>query len=509
MKLIKKIAAIMFAFIMVFSLSTNAKAESGTSTNTTGSITITNAIKGQDYTIYKILNLESFNSEKGKEAYSYTIANGWKNFFSADGKGSKYVDVKNGYVTWKDGADAANLAKEAIAYAKDDKNGVTAVDVKPTKVNIDDITEKLTYSNLELGYYLVDSSVGALCGLNTTNSSATIKEKNGVPTVKKTITGGGVMADDGKSNSANIGEVISYHIVVDVPKGTEKCILHDEMNGLELCGNPHDDSQSPYVMDLVTKGGMRPKDHYIFKNTTNGFDIEFTKDYLDDINEEQPRSVSISYNAILTKGALMGNDGTANTNDAWLTYGDKNTVSTHSTTNTYTFKFPVFKYTGDLNNNPTALSGAEFKLYSDSNCQTEIKLAQTATTNNYRKYINGDTEANIVTDATGRFTISGLAEGTYYIKETKAPDGYNILKDAIEVKLERNADVTPFMSIYQKGSKTDTKGSKTDTINIQNNTGSLLPSTGGVGTTLIYLIGGALVLGSGIVLANKKRAKAK
>lgn len=148
-------------------------------------------------------------------------------------------------------------------------------------------------------------------------------------------------------------------------------------------------------------------------------------------------------------------------------------------------------------------------MYSDSNCQTEIKLAQTATTNNYRKYINGDTEANIVTDTTGRFTISGLAEGTYYIKETKAPDGYNILKDAIEVKLERNADVTPFMSIYQKGSKTDTKGSKTDTINIQNNTGSLLPSTGGMGTTLIYLIGGALVLGSGIVLANKKRAKAK
>lgn len=198
----------------------------------------------------------------------------------------------------------------------------------------------------------------------------------------------------------------------------------------------------------------------------------------------------------------MGNDGTANTNDAWLTYGDKNTVSTHSTTKTYTFEFPVYKYTGVLNNTDTPLSGAEFKLYSDSTCKKEIPLAETDTKNNYRKYIDGDTQANIVTDATGRFTISGLAEDTYYLKETKAPNGYNILKGPIAVKLERGADGAPFMSIYQGVTKTET-------INVQNNTGSLLPQTGGMGTTLIYLIGGALVLGSGFVLANKKRAKAK
>lgn len=101
MKLIKKIAAIMFAFMMVFSLSTNAKAESGSKADgTKGTITITNAIKGQDYKIYKILDLESFNADLGKEAYSYTIATGWEKFFKNEA-GKDYVDVNNGYVTWK------------------------------------------------------------------------------------------------------------------------------------------------------------------------------------------------------------------------------------------------------------------------------------------------------------------------------------------------------------------------------------------------------------------------
>lgn len=505
MKLIKKIVAIMFAFMMVFSLSTNVKAESGSQdAGIKGTITIDNAIDGQDYKIYKIFDLESYsyNAEPKDGAYSYKITEQWKKFFSDEpGKDYATFDNATGYVTWKGentDARAAELAKAAIAYAKDTTNSVTAVNVDQANISKTPNTNgtvTLTYSNLDLGYYLVDSSVGALCGLNTTNSKINIKEKNGQPTVTKKILENHT---EKESNSVSVGDVITYQMHVVIPAGTEKCTLHDEMTGLAFNGNSFDPNSDIYLFDGDTT--FEAGEHYNFTKTTNGFMLEFTEKYLKSTTVE--RQVLISYNAILTKSAVMGNKGDANTNDAWLTYGDKNTVSTHSPTKTYTFEFPVFKYTGNLENNPTALSGAEFKLYSDPTCQKEIKLAQTDTKNNYRKYITGDTEANIVTDATGKFTISGLAEGTYYLKETKAPDGYNILKSAVVVKLERGADGAQFMSIYQDGNKTDT-------INIQNNTGSLLPSTGGMGTTLIYLIGGALVLGSGFVLANKKRAKAK
>lgn len=499
MKLIKKIAAIMFAFMMVFSLSTNVKAESGEQNTKKGTITISNAIEGQEYKIYKILNLESYSYDTDPKdgAYSYTLTNdGWKKFFET-GDGKNYVAVENDYVKWNStDTDAANLAKAAIAFAKEETNGVTSLDLTPsiTKRNSDGTVE-LTYTDLDLGYYLVDSSVGALCGLDTTNSKVDIKEKNKQPTVTKKILENNQEKD---SNTASVGDVITYQMHVVIPVGTEKCTLHDKMTGLEFNGNKYDQNSKIYLYDGDTT--FKEREHYNFKQTTDGFTVEFTEKYLKSTTKE--RHVIISYNAILTKGALMGNDGTANTNDAWLTYGDKNTVSTHSTTNTYTFKFPVYKYTGVLNNTDTPLSGAEFKLYSDSTCKKEIPLAETDTKNNYRKYIDGDTQANIVTDATGRFTISGLAEDTYYLKETKAPNGYNILKGPIAVKLERGADGAPFMSIYQDGTKTET-------INVQNNKGSLLPQTGGMGTTLIYLIGGALVLGSGIVLMNKKRAKAK
>lgn len=499
MKLIKKIAAIMFAFMMVFSLSTNVKAESGEQNTKKGTITISNAIEGQEYKIYKILNLESYSYDTDPKdgAYSYTLTNdGWKKFFET-GDGKNYVTVENDYVKWNStDTDAANLAKAAIAFAKEETNGVTSLDLTPsiTKRNSDGTVE-LTYTDLDLGYYLVDSSVGALCGLDTTNSKVDIKEKNKQPTVTKKILENNQEKD---SNTASVGDVITYQMHVVIPVGTEKCTLHDEMTGLEFNGNKYDQNSKIYLYDGDT--AFKEGEHYNFKQTTDGFTVEFTEKYLKSTTKE--RHVIISYNAILTKGALMGNDGTANTNDAWLTYGDKNTVSTHSTTKTYTFEFPVYKYTGVLNNTDTPLSGAEFKLYSDSTCKKEIPLAETDTKNNYRKYIDGDTQANIVTDAIGRFTISGLAEDTYYLKETKAPNGYNILKGPIAVKLERGADGAPFMSIYQGVTKTET-------INVQNNTGSLLPQTGGMGTTLIYLIGGALVLGSGFVLANKKRAKAK
>ena len=229
MKLIKKIAAIMFAFMMVFSLSTNVKAIEK------GSIEINNAIKGQTYKIYKIMELESYNPTKG--LYSYKPASPqWKTFFTTDSVAQKYIklDTNTDGITWKDNStageteaekktrldkEASELAKAALEYAN--KNSIQ-------DNNHDDATgTTVTFTSLDLGYYLVDSSVGALCSLNTTNTTATIEEKNAVPSVEKKVSDAenGTFKDD---SHANIGDTVFFKTTITAQPGAEKYILHDK-----------------------------------------------------------------------------------------------------------------------------------------------------------------------------------------------------------------------------------------------------------------------------------------
>lgn len=509
MKLIKKIAAIMFAFMMVFSLSTNAKAvESGVNTNQ-GSITIEKAKNGETYKIYRILDLDSYNYLDRKPTdpgnYSYTLkqsdknANEWQQFvkINAEEKGSnffkltdeKYVTVTDKY---KDNGEA--IAKAALALVQDKSKSIEADGSSQADDN-----GIVKFTGLPLGYYLVESSVGAVCGLTTTNSDAKVVEKNETPTVEKTIHNGGNIVAGSKSNIANIGDTITYQIVINVKKGAKNYVLHDELDsGLKLITGTGTHTTLTILKDYGTDNYLdliQDKD-YDLTTTANGFEAKFKDSFLED-HKDEDYTLTVWYNAKLTKEAVSGMQG--NINKTYLSYGNRSESAPSSTT-TFTLGFPVLKYTGNLKN-PTPLAGAKFKLYYDKECTKEIKLAQTEK-NKYHKYVDGDTVANIVTDGTGKFTISGLADATYYLKEVEAPNGYNKLLKPIEIILAKAPDGAQGITITQDGTATET-------INVLNNSGSLLPSTGGMGTTLIYLIGGALVLGSGFVLANKKRAKTK
>ena len=101
--------------------------------------------------------------------------------------------------------------------------------------------------------------------------------------------------------------------------------------------------------------------------------------------------------------------------------------------------------------------------------------------------------------STGRIDIEGLKAGTYYLKETKAPKGYNLLKAPVEIRIDSDGN------IYVGDSTTVNNGD----VRVQNKSGTLLPSTGGAGTTMIYLVGALLVLGSGVVLASKRKSNSK
>lgn len=492
MKLIKKIAAIMFAFMMVVSMSCNVKADEGTTATTEkGEITIDKAIDGQTYTIYKLLDLESYDEPNNH--YSYRPSTEWKNFFETI-EAKNYITVdENGYANWVKGADQAEFAQKALAYAT--TNGIGNKGTAKASNNT------VTFKNLALGYYLVDSSVGALCLLDTTNPTATIQEKNGVPSVKKTITDGGVLATDYKSNSVNIGDTVTFQTIIDVKKGAQGYVLHDTLStGLKLISKINDLTDSP-IMAVVSgtdesgkafHNNLTKDSHYTITYDDHSFTVTILDSYLK-THETVDYHIAISYKAILTDAAVVGVAG--NTNKTYLKYG-VDSESAPSTTTTYTFGIPVLKYTGT---GKTPLAGAKFKLYTDEQCKNEVNVKL-----DKGNYIVGtsDESKNVMTspETTGKFNINGLKAGTYYLKEVEAPKGYNLLANAIKVTITDNGQVQ-----VEKPEGLTTVGQ----VEVENKTGTVLPSTGGAGTTMIYLIGGALVLGSGVVLATKRRVKNK
>ena len=233
MKLIKKIAAIMFAFMMVFSLSTNAKAE-----GTKGIITITNAINGQDYSIYKIMDLESHDKDEG--LYSYKPANSeWENFFKTDEVANKYIDLNsdNG-ITWKvkkadnesDAEYKAKLDKQAAELAKAALSYANTHHINATETQTKNVNNTISFTDLDLGYYLVDSSVGALCGLTTTNTEVFIQDKNEVPTLTKQVKNVAHTDAFGEYANGSIGDEFEFKINFTVKKGVQKYVVHDKMS---------------------------------------------------------------------------------------------------------------------------------------------------------------------------------------------------------------------------------------------------------------------------------------
>lgn len=484
MKLIKKIAAIMFAFMMVFSLSTNAKAETGSQTTspTGGSITINNTIDGEEYKIYKIFDLESFDTEPTdkKGAYSYKMINDWNDFFTKEGKNYATVDG-NGYVKSNITDDnAAEFAKKALAYAQGKPVTVT----KTVTGNGNTVTVK----NLAYGYYLVGSSVGSLCGLNTTNPNAEINEKNEKPTVEKTVSARG--EQHAQQNYANIGEALDFQTVIHVKKGAKNYVLYDQMSkGLELIDylpnvtlmvNGGDGINDDNFLDLMNN------QDYTFNKTKNSFVVTFKPEFLKKY-EDKNYDLVVHYRAILTKDAEISYSNTlnANTNTTYLTYGDNNIKSDTAETQTYTCGIPVYKFTRKFGAEK-ALAGAEFKLHAKDGTVINLIKTNNATKPTYRVFMSGDDTKQIVetikTDENGKFDITGLNLGTYYLEETKAPDGYNKLTSQITVELTTEGN-EPTRPINLKQNNTPA-----DEIGVENNAGSLLPSTGGMGTTLIYLV---------------------
>ena len=492
MKLIKKIAAIMLSVMMVLGMASVVSAAEGagaTSATGNGTITINNAIPKQTYKIYRILELESFSGTDDTGNYAYKVVDRWNNFITT-GEGKDYLKIKDGYVNWIGATDKvriAEFAKKALAYAIENKIDCTAKTAATTTV---------AFNNLPLGYYVVESSVGALCGLTTTNPTATIQEKNGVPSVEKKVQEDskvGKTDDWGISNTADIGQTVNFQTTITAQPGAQNYVLHDKMEaGLTFGGtvtvtkNGENVDATNYTLKIATDSSA---------NVTDGctFEIVFTQSFCNTLKADE--QIIVTYSATLNEKAAIA--GEENKNTTKLTYGDSS-ETTPSTTTTKTFELPVFKYT-TKDSKEKALAGAIFTLSKNTDGTTPINLVETseenATEATYRVAKTGETGVTTVTTlSSGKFTIKGLDADTYYLTETKQPDGYNKLSAPITVVIAENGTITV-------GSET------VDEVKVLNNTGTLLPTTGGNGTSLIYFLGAVLALVSGVVLITKQRMK--
>ena len=493
MKIIKKIAAIMLSVMMVLGMCSVVGAEgagttSGTS-ETTGSITINEAAPGETYKIYRILDLESYSGNN----YAYKLRNTsskWNTFIKQDEISGEngYVTLNGDYVTWKSGvADdrAAEFAKKALGYAK--TNSIAA---DKEKELLSEETS-VTFGNLPLGYYLVETSVGTVLALDTTKPNAIIEKKNGVPSVEKQVQEDST-SEWKPSNTADIGQKVNFKTTITAQAGAKSYVLHDKMES----GLTFDNSVT------VTKGEQKlsaPQDYNLVVSPSTTikddctFEIVFTQEFCDTLKADD--EIIVTYSAILNKDATIAGDG--NKNETWLKYGDKS-ETTHDKTITKTYEIPVFKYTGT----DTPLAGANFTLKKEGSSEAvsliSIETPEGKKGDFYRVAVTGETgNSTVTTGNTGKFTIQGLDAGIYHLTETQQPAGYNKLKDPITIKIDDEGN------IYVNGVEEANIGD----VKVLNNTGSILPSTGGMGTTLFYIFGAILVIGSGVVLITKKRMK--
>lgn len=518
MKLIKKIAAIMLSVMMVLGMaSVVSAAESGAAAAPTGNgkITINNAIPGQTYKIYKILELESFSGTDDTGNYAYKIDSNWKNFIegTAEGEGTgneylKIIDTTYNYVRWngeKNDARVAEFAKKALEYAK--SKNITPGGISDANATT---STTVTFNNLPLGYYVVESSVGALCGLTTTNPTATIQEKNGVPSVEKKVQEDSTSVW-GDNNTADIGQTVNFQTTITAQPGAQNYVLHDKMD-LGLTFNTNS-VQVKLKKNTETTESVVAASNYEVK--TNGlestdpctFHVEFKKEFCDTLAKDD--KIIVTYSATLNEKAAIAGEGNKNTTK--LTYGDSSETTT-STTTTKTYSIPVFKYTKD-GENDKALAGATFTLSKDDKGTNPIKLVSVS-----NDAANGDTycvakttEAegtlkitSVTTTASGKFTIKGLDADTYYLTETQQPAGYNKLSAPIKIKIDDDGKVSILKSAANSA---ETSEDITDYVKVLNNTGTILPTTGGNGTSLIYFLGAVLALVSGVVLITKQRMK--
>lgn len=487
MKLFKKVLTFVLVAIMTVAMgATNVFAEGNT-------ISVDGAKNGEKYNIYKMLDLE-VNDQTTPTAFRYTTNPKWAGFWT-DGAGKDYVTIAtDGSVKWNTGMDTAakmeEFGKAAAAYAETNS-------ILPDKPEVTAANDKAEWTGLDNGYYLVTSTFGTAVSVASTpsNPEQKISEKNTDDSSDKEVqeaaerngTPKSWPAD--KANDAAIGDTIEFRAKITIAKNTTGLVYHDTMtSGLTWSGVANTKVYSD--ADLTTE---IPANSYTVAAGTapETFTVTFAETYLAGLTATTTE-VWVGYSAVLNDNAKVA---TGEVNTGKITWGN-NGQGKPTTTNTTTHKFSILKYDGaDADKNP--LAGAKFKLFTVEEEGTALKLAKNAAGTVYRVVDMSDSGATlpegftlveddkIVTLATNAITIEGVDSDDYYLEETDAPRGYNPISGRKKITVDAANNLM---------------------AEVPNESGSQLPSTGGIGTTIFYVLGGLLVAGAGIVLVARRKA---